>query len=201
MRALPHRWLGAGFCCLLALFLSSGVSLRAQVTGAANPPATNPPTQPTAHDPEADLQRLLDQVGRLDPKSADYSTRLKGILQELIRVNQDLARENAALRRQLAGGRSARPARSAATGQPGASTGADAKDPKKSTNGSAFFGNRGTKKFHRAGCQFGERTRDADRVPFATPAEAVAAGYVACRVCRPDASPPAPAGAGSPPKP
>src|SRR5439155_1234432 len=49
-----------------------------------------------------------------------------------------------------------------------------------------FFGNPRTKKYHRSGCQFGERLKESDRVPFASPKEAEAAGYEACKVCRPD---------------
>jgi methylphosphotriester-DNA--protein-cysteine methyltransferase len=38
---------------------------------------------------------------------------------------------------------------------------------------------------HRAGCVFGERIHTEDRVFFHSMAEAAAAGYEACKICRP----------------
>jgi hypothetical protein len=49
----------------------------------------------------------------------------------------------------------------------------------------ALFAKRGLKKFHRAGCHFGERVKLEERVAFATIAAAVAAGLEPCKVCRP----------------
>jgi hypothetical protein len=49
----------------------------------------------------------------------------------------------------------------------------------------SLFAKRGLKKFHRAGCRFGEAVKAEDRVSFATAAAAVAAGLEPCKVCRP----------------
>ena len=48
-----------------------------------------------------------------------------------------------------------------------------------------LFGKRGLKKVHRAGCIFGERIHAEDRVFFHSMARAAAAGYEACKICRP----------------
>jgi Metal binding domain of Ada len=48
-----------------------------------------------------------------------------------------------------------------------------------------LFGKRGLKKVHRAGCVFGERIKAEDRVYFKSMQEAAAAGYEACKICRP----------------
>ena len=47
------------------------------------------------------------------------------------------------------------------------------------------------KKHHRVGCQFGDPINPAERVVFANPEAAKAAGYEPCRVCRPDVTGPA----------
>jgi AraC family transcriptional regulator of adaptative response / DNA-3-methyladenine glycosylase II len=47
-------------------------------------------------------------------------------------------------------------------------------------------GCRTTKIYCRTGCPPGRRTRPANRVQFASEAEALAAGYRACKVCLPD---------------
>lgn len=49
----------------------------------------------------------------------------------------------------------------------------------------AFVGNKATKTFHRAGCALAAKMKEANRVPFATAAEAVKAGYKPCKVCKP----------------
>jgi hypothetical protein len=160
-----------------------------------NPPAA--PAQPAARDPEAELQRLLEEVTRLDPKAPDYQARLRLIVENLIRVNQSLARENAALRQQLAAAPPASPARPASRSggtkaearTSGSGTETAKADPAATAPG-ALFGKRGLKKYHRVGCQFGDRINPADRVVFASPEAAKAAGYEPCRVCRPDAPAP-----------
>lgn len=49
----------------------------------------------------------------------------------------------------------------------------------------ALFGKRGLKKLHRADCQFGRRIAEGDRVYFKSVQEAAAAGYEACKICKP----------------
>jgi hypothetical protein len=49
-----------------------------------------------------------------------------------------------------------------------------------------FIGNKGSKKVHRADCIWGQKTSPGKKKEFATYAEAVKAGYVPCRTCRPD---------------
>lgn len=49
-----------------------------------------------------------------------------------------------------------------------------------------FIGNKGSKKVHRASCQYGAKTSPGKRVYFNTYEEAVKAGYIPCKVCKPD---------------
>lgn len=153
---------------------------------------------PPSDDPQARLARLADQVSHLDPKSPTYAPRVKAVLEELVRVNQELARENAALKaQQAAGPSSARPKKPRASGGASAARTASGAATTAGTTGAQagpLFGKRGLKKYHRAGCTFGERIKAEDRVYFATPAAAQAAGYEPCKVCHPEAfTPPAPA--------
>ena len=185
----PRRWM----LSLVVLAAVIGGSARAQ---------NHPPAAPAA-DPQAELARLADQVSRLDPKAPAYAARIKAVLEELIRVNQALARENAALRAQQASASLApRPKKTRASG--GATStrvagAAPAAGAAPSAQTGPLFGKRGLKKYHRAGCTFGERIKNEDRVYFATPAAAQAAGYDACKVCHPEAfTPAAPAGPKSP---
>lgn len=175
---------GCVLVALCALSLCNAGSPAAHV--AAQQPAA-PNSAPEAKNLLGELQNLQEQVAKLDPKAPDYPVRLKAALQELIRLNQALALENQHLRDQLRA--------AAATAAPGA--GSTARPPSRNPQPAGaitYFGNRGSKKYHRIGCQFGDRTRVTARVPFATPAAAAAAGYQACKVCHPDA-PAAPSGA------
>ncbi len=49
----------------------------------------------------------------------------------------------------------------------------------------AFVGNKDSKTFHKAGCRTLAKMKPANRVSFATKAEAEKAGYKACKVCKP----------------
>ncbi|HEX9082757.1 MAG TPA: Ada metal-binding domain-containing protein [Holophagaceae bacterium] len=49
----------------------------------------------------------------------------------------------------------------------------------------AFVGNRDSKTFHRSGCTYVAKMKAANRVAFATAAEAAKAGYKPCKVCKP----------------
>src|SRR5262245_30829437 len=77
------------------LILLGSLAAAAFAQNPAKPPA------PAATDVQRDLQQLMDQAARLDPKASDYPARVKTILQALIQANQALARENAALKEQL----------------------------------------------------------------------------------------------------
>ena len=50
---------------------------------------------------------------------------------------------------------------------------------------SGFVGNKDSKIVHRADCKLGAKISAAHRVTFASAAEAQAAGYKACKVCKP----------------
>jgi hypothetical protein len=48
-----------------------------------------------------------------------------------------------------------------------------------------FVASKETKTYHRADCKFAAKIKDANRVTFATAAEAAKAGYKPCKVCKP----------------
>lgn len=49
-----------------------------------------------------------------------------------------------------------------------------------------FVGNKNSHKYHVAGCTWERRMNQSNRVYFQTPEEAEKAGYVPCKVCRPE---------------
>lgn len=49
----------------------------------------------------------------------------------------------------------------------------------------AFVGNKDSKTLHRADCKTAARMKEANKVAFATKAEAEKAGYKPCKVCKP----------------
>ena len=51
-----------------------------------------------------------------------------------------------------------------------------------------FVGHKGSKKLHTASCQWGQRMSARNKVFFNTYEEAIAAGYVPCKSCKPDLS-------------
>jgi hypothetical protein len=57
--------------------------------------------------------------------------------------------------------------------------------PKVAPKAAAFVGNKATKTFHRADCALAAKMKEANRVTFATAAEAAKAGYKPCKVCKP----------------
>lgn len=57
--------------------------------------------------------------------------------------------------------------------------------PKVAPKAAAFVGNKTTKTFHRADCALAAKMKEANRVTFATAAEAAKAGYKPCKVCKP----------------
>lgn len=50
---------------------------------------------------------------------------------------------------------------------------------------SGYIGNKNSKKFHRPDCRWAAEIAPHNRVEFGTREEAIAAGYVPCKVCRP----------------
>lgn len=55
--------------------------------------------------------------------------------------------------------------------------------------GGDFIGHRGSKKVHRADCQWAQKISARNRIYFRTYEEAVFAGYVPCKSCKPDQAP------------
>jgi methylphosphotriester-DNA--protein-cysteine methyltransferase len=49
----------------------------------------------------------------------------------------------------------------------------------------AYIGNAHSMKFHAEGCRWEQKISPANRVVFDTRDEAVEAGYIPCKVCRP----------------
>ena len=48
-----------------------------------------------------------------------------------------------------------------------------------------FVGNKGSKVCHKADCKTAAKMKDANKVSFASAADAQKAGYKACKVCKP----------------
>jgi len=49
-----------------------------------------------------------------------------------------------------------------------------------------FIGNKGSRKIHRASCEWGQKISPGKRVYFNSYEEAKTAGYTPCRTCKPD---------------
>jgi len=158
-----------------------------------------------AADPDAALQRLAEETDRIKPSAPDGVARLRSVVRGLIDFERAQRREIAALRTgsgvraattvsrrrsRKKSGPAASEAPSAA-GSPAPSAGAASASGTPATASApaasgALFAKRGLKKVHRAGCVFGERIKVEDRVYFKSMQEATAAGYEACKICRPD---------------
>ncbi|WP_435366231.1 Ada metal-binding domain-containing protein [Desulfofundulus kuznetsovii] len=52
-------------------------------------------------------------------------------------------------------------------------------------SGGGYIGNKNSKKFHRPDCRWAAEIAPHNRVEFRSREEAVKAGYVPCKVCRP----------------
>jgi competence protein ComEC len=50
----------------------------------------------------------------------------------------------------------------------------------------ADVGNKDSKIFHRADCRMVGKMKESNKVPFANAAEAIKAGYTACKICKPE---------------
>lgn len=53
------------------------------------------------------------------------------------------------------------------------------------SDGGQYIGNLNTHKFHYASCRYVSAMNPSNKVPFTTRDEAIQAGYVPCKVCRP----------------
>jgi hypothetical protein len=98
----------------------------------------------------------------------------------------------ASTRSKPAAGMAAAPPIAGAAAPPGAPQAATPAPPGSSRPATAsaaaptvLFGKKGLKKVHRADCQFGSRITETDRIYFKNMQEATAAGYEACKVCKP----------------
>lgn len=49
----------------------------------------------------------------------------------------------------------------------------------------SYIGNSNSMKFHYAGCTWVSKMNPSNKVPFASREDAINAGYVPCKVCRP----------------
>ncbi len=56
----------------------------------------------------------------------------------------------------------------------------------------AFMGNKNSKKYHVTACTWAQKIAPRNRIEFSTAAEAEKAGFIPCKVCRPDRSHPKP---------
>src|SRR5581483_8234396 len=156
--------------------------------------AQTPPDTPASPDLVTQFLQLETSAHALDPASPDAVARLRVLVERLAHAGGQLAREVARMR--AAGEvRAAAPAgvalrgkklapaspRAGTAGSP--TTGATAAGAGESVANAPFFARRGLRKFHRAGCVFGERIRPDDRVGYPSAAAALAAGLEPCKVC------------------
>lgn len=165
--------------------------------GAPTRSARTPPDAPASADLVTEFEQLETSAHALDPASPDAVARLRVLVERLAHAGGQLAREVARMR--AAGeARAAAPAGIAPRGRKNApaspragtarspATGPTAGAAGESIANAPFFARRGLRKFHRAGCVFGERIRADDRVGYPSAAAAVAAGLEPCKVCRPE---------------
>lgn len=199
----------------LALCLALAGSLAAAPAapppaGSSKPASGEARTAPAPSapaDPDTTLHRLAEEAAQIDPSSPEALARLRAVLRDLIDVERATRRELAALRAEVTALRTAGSRRTAASnsrpgsepasaaGRPPVAGGtaaartipaAPASAPATTPVAGSLFGKRGLKRVHRPGCTFGERIRSEERVSFGSLKEAAAAGYEACKVCRPE---------------
>jgi hypothetical protein len=194
-RRVPLRpvWLAA----LALLAFPAWLFADPAPAGAPARSAQTPPDVPASADLVTEFQQLEAAAHALDPASPDAVARLRVLVERLAHAGGQLAREVARMR--AAGeARAAAPAgvaprgkklapaspRAGTAGSP--ATGLAAGAAGESVANAPFFARRGLRKFHRAGCVFGERIHAEDRVGYPSAAAALAAGLEPCKVCRPD---------------
>lgn len=56
----------------------------------------------------------------------------------------------------------------------------------------AYLGNKNSKKYHVAACTWAQKIAPRNRIEFSTAEEAKKAGFIPCKICRPDRSHPIP---------
>jgi hypothetical protein len=143
-----------------------------------------------------DWGALLQKVRGLDTTKPEAVGVLRDVVAELILVQEAKSKELEALRAEVQALRARVPVPTATSGSRGAarSTSAAAASPAASKAAAtaaapaALFGKPALKKLHRADCQFGSRIKEAERVYFKSVGDATAAGFEACKVCKPDSS-------------
>ncbi len=189
---------------VLCLSLTTPLAAAPDPGSAGAPPAPASGLAPSTADPDMTLKRLAEEAGKLVSSTPEATARLRSLLRELIAVDQAQQREIAALRTLVDALRASTatrapltPSRRRAKGSamPAAAPPMVAVSPGQAigtahpsanlASGGPFFGKRGLKKVHRAGCAFGEKIHPEDRVTFRSLEEAAAAGYEPCKVCRP----------------
>ena len=62
---------------------------------------------------------------------------------------------------------------------------ADPAAPAKVPTAAAIVANKESKTYHRADCKAATKIKDVNKMTFASAADAVKAGYKACKVCKP----------------
>jgi hypothetical protein len=189
--ALRPFWLAA----LLALTLPAW-PFAEPPTAAARAPALPAPGASPSTDLASEFQQLETAAHALDPASPDATARLRALTERLAHAGGQLAREVAQLRAAQAAHAAAPAGIAPRAGRrspaaPRAGSGSAAAGPAtgaagENTPSAPFFARRGLRKFHRAGCVFGERIRPEDRVGYPSAAAALAAGLEPCKVCRPE---------------
>jgi hypothetical protein len=161
---------------------------------AAPAPAPPAPAVSSSTDLVTEFHQLETAAHSLDPTSPDAVARLRVLTERLARAGGLLAREVVELCAARNPSTAARAGASTRVGKrlpaaarPGAAgTAARPVASGESVPSAPFFARRGLRKFHRAGCVFGERIRAEDRVGYPSAAAALAAGLEPCKVCRPE---------------
>jgi len=183
-------------CVLLAAAVPKATGPPAQSaasqTSAAPAPNEAPGPREATLDPvlkalRAEVERLQQEAQTAAAAAGDETARtqirlqlITDLLLLLIRQQEQLYLQNQALLAALstpkAGGAAVASSAPAAKASPGSGKPA----------GAVFAKRGGDSKAHRPGCPFGERIAAGARVTYASLAQAVAAGYQPCKVCRPD---------------
>lgn len=163
-----------------------GAKPAAESATKPTPPAsaakpTPPPPDPVLAALHAEVERLRKSAAEAEAAAPDEAARVLArqelitqLLLVLIRQQEQVYLQNqallGALARPSAGATAAPPAPRAATA---AATG-------------PLYGKRDGDKVHRPGCRAGEMIAASTRLGFASLAQAAAAGYRPCQICRPD---------------
>lgn len=154
---------------------------------AANSPTVGNPTDPALLAVRAEIERILKSTEQAEAAAPDEASRARIRMEKLtqltlllLRQQEQLYQQNQAL---LAALTATRPVtRTATAGKNGVVSSPQANLPA----GPLFAKRGGGGKVHRPGCRFGERIAPGTRITFPAVAQASAAGYQPCKICRPD---------------